>query len=69
MKFKKNSHVFSSCARYDSVERSIMNDFRNCLDLINFIKYLNCPNCKDSGLYCTEHRIEVEKILEEVESY
>jgi hypothetical protein len=65
---KEKGHVFSSCARYDSVERSIMNDFRIFLDLINFIKYLNCPDCKDSGLYCREHRIEVEKILEEVES-
>lgn len=45
-----------------------MDDFRICLDLINYIKYLNCPDCKDSGLYCREHRIEVEKILEEVES-
>ncbi len=65
---KEKGHVFSSYARYDLVERSIMNDFRICLDLINFIKYLNCPDCKDSGLYCREHRIEVEKILEEVES-
>jgi len=65
---KEKGHVFSIYARYDLVERSIMNDFRICLDLINFIKYLNCPDCKDSGLYCTEHRIEVEKILEDIES-
>ena len=65
---KEKGHVFLSCTRYDLVERSIMKDFRICLDLINFIKYLNCPDCKDSGLYCTEHRIEVEKILEELKS-
>ncbi len=59
---------FRVMPEYDLVERSIMNDFRICLDLINFIKYFNCPDCKDSGLYCREHRIEVEKILEEVES-
>lgn len=64
----KNYQAFPSLVKHDSVERSIMNDFRICLDLINFIKYLNCPDCKDSGLYCREHRIEVEKILEEVES-
>jgi len=64
----KNHQTFPSLVKYDSVERSIMNDFRIFLDLINFIKYLNCPDCKDSGLYCREHRIEVEKILEKVES-
>ncbi len=64
----KNHQAFPSLVKHDSVERSIMNDFRIFLDLINFIKYLNCPDCKDSGLYCSEHRIEVEKILEKVES-
>jgi len=32
-------------------------------ELIDFNKYLNCPDCKEVGLYCAEHRIEVEKIL------
>jgi len=64
----KNHQVFPSLVKHDSVERSIMIDFRICFDLINFIKYLNCQDCKDSGLYCREHRIEIEKILEEVES-
>jgi hypothetical protein len=33
--------------------------------MIDFSKYLDCPDCKDSGVYCDEHRIEVEKILKE----
>jgi hypothetical protein len=46
--------------------------------LIDFSKYLDCPDCKDSGIYCDEHRVckdsgiycdehrvEVEKILKE----
>jgi hypothetical protein len=33
--------------------------------MIDFYKYLKCPNCKESGLYCPTHRKEVEKILEE----
>jgi len=32
---------------------------------IEFTKYLNCPDCRESGLYCPQHRIEVEKILEQ----
>lgn len=35
--------------------------------MIDFIKYLNCPACKESGLYCLRHRIEVEKILRETQ--
>ena len=31
--------------------------------MIDFTKYLNCKACKASGLYCPEHRIEVEKKL------
>ena len=30
---------------------------------IDFYKYLNCPDCKEVGLYCKIHRIEVENIL------
>ncbi len=33
--------------------------------MIDFSKYLNCPDCIDSGVYCSEHRDEVEKILKE----
>ena len=32
-------------------------------DMIDFTKYLNCDACKLAGLYCPEHRIEVEKKL------
>ncbi len=32
---------------------------------IDFDKYLNCPYCKKSGLYCPEHRSEVEQILKQ----
>lgn len=31
--------------------------------MINFSKYLECHDCKVSGLYCTTHRAEVEKKL------
>ncbi len=31
--------------------------------VIDFYKYLQCPRCIESGLYCKPHRIEVEKIL------
>ena len=31
--------------------------------MIDFYKYLKCPECRDCGLYCSEHREEVEKIL------
>ena len=34
-------------------------------DKIDFYKYLNCPNCKKSGLYCQKHRVEVEQILKQ----
>lgn len=30
---------------------------------IDYYKYLKCPDCVDSGLYCKAHRIEVEQIL------
>ena len=30
---------------------------------VDFYKYLKCPKCVESGLYCQEHRIEVENIL------
>jgi len=33
--------------------------------VIDFYKYLNCPECKDAGLYCKIHRTEVEKILDQ----
>lgn len=30
---------------------------------MNYSKYLSCPLCQESELYCTEHRIEVETKL------
>ena len=30
---------------------------------MNYTKYLHCTACQDSGLYCPEHRIEVETYL------
>ena len=56
---------FIQDASYELVERSIMNDLRILPIMIDFSKYLNCPDCKDSGVYCSEHRVEVEKILKE----
>jgi len=41
-----------------------MNDPGNYLELIDFYKYLNCPLCRETGLYCPTHRAEVENILE-----
>lgn len=38
----------------------------NCSDKIRFSKYLNCQACKESGLYCDEHKKEVEKILSQL---
>lgn len=34
-------------------------------NLIDYEKYLRCPDCKKSGLYCSKHKAEVEKILSE----
>ncbi len=34
---------------------------------IEFTKYFNCPDCRASVLYCPQHRIEVEKILEQAD--
>ncbi len=31
--------------------------------MIDFTKYLQCPDCRASGLYCVKHREEVEKKL------
>ena len=33
------------------------------VQMIDYYKYLKCPECKDTGLYCKPHRIEVEEIL------
>ena len=32
-------------------------------EFIDFYKYLKCPKCVESGLYCKVHRVEVENIL------
>ena len=31
--------------------------------MIDFYKYLNCHECRATGLYCKKHRVEVEKKL------
>ncbi len=36
-------------------------------EMINFYKYLKCPACQESGLYCKVHKGEVENILAENE--
>jgi hypothetical protein len=33
--------------------------------MLDFRKYLNCPDCKNSPPYCTTHRKEVKAILAE----
>ena len=33
------------------------------IESIDYRKYLNCPACKDVGLYCSEHRKEIELII------
>ena len=30
---------------------------------MDYSKYLQCPDCQESGLYCNTHRIEVETNL------
>lgn len=30
---------------------------------MDYSKYLHCPACQDSGLYCPKHRIEVQTTL------
>ena len=34
---------------------------------MDYTKYLNCEYCKEYGLYCKKHRIEVEKELKKKE--
>lgn len=34
-----------------------------CECMIDYDKYLQCPKCKESKLYCDLHKIEVDKIL------
>ncbi len=31
--------------------------------VIDYYKYLNCPDCKKLQFYCAPHKIEVDKIL------
>ena len=35
--------------------------------MIDYYKYLKCPDCKESGMYCTIHKKEVDEILEKDE--
>ena len=32
-------------------------------EMIDFTKYLSCPDCKEIEFYCEKHRLEVEQIL------
>ncbi len=36
--------------------------------LIDFDKYLNCPDCRRVGLYCAKHRMEVERYFKSSEA-
>lgn len=49
--------------KYESIEIPFIVDWR-FFSMIDYYKYLKCPYCKESGLYCSAHRKEVEKILE-----
>ncbi|MCV0410512.1 hypothetical protein [Nitrosopumilus sp.] len=33
------------------------------IEMIDYEKYLKCPDCRNAGLYCKPHREEVETIL------
>jgi len=33
--------------------------------MIDFRKYMNCPECRERPPYCPEHKKEVEAILED----
>jgi len=35
---------------------------------IDYDKYLQCPKCKESRLYCSLHKLEVDKILNRTEN-
>jgi len=35
---------------------------------IDYDKYLQCPKCKESRLYCNLHKLEVDKILNSTKS-
>lgn len=52
--------------QYKTVEGSKSNEISFLLDMIDFYKYLKCPECRDSGLYCKEHKSEVERILNDI---
>ncbi len=36
--------------------------------MIDYNKYLQCPKCKESKLYCDLHKLEVDKILDQCEN-
>ncbi len=42
-------------------EYHIMANESNCV--IDYDKYMQCPKCKESKLYCAQHKAEVDKIL------
>jgi len=51
---------------YETIEISFIDDL-GFYSMIDYYKYLKCPKCKESGLYCYPHRKEVDKILEKEE--
>ena len=34
---------------------------------MDYSKYIHCPDCIESGLYCPRHQIEIERILRQRE--
>ena len=36
--------------------------------VIDYDKYLQCPKCKETKLYCDLHKLEVDKILNSTKS-
>ncbi|MCE2505577.1 MAG: hypothetical protein J4F36_03695 [Nitrosopumilaceae archaeon] len=55
----RNSYYY----QYELIEIPFIDDSAFC-SMIDYYKYLKCPKCKESGLYCITHRKEVEQILE-----
>jgi len=54
--FNQKKHTHSNTYR-------IIRENNMSMQMINYHKYLKCQECKDSGLYCKPHRIEVDAIL------
>ncbi len=63
--YKKFPTSYDSIVCNTSMMRSVrtIEHLGNDFELMDFIKYLNCPICKKIEFYCMEHRIEMEMIL------